>query len=136
MAYCSRINRVLGFSLFMLLGLISLIPEAYGTMSAPMVSSLSAISDGARTPVRLSIDQWGDIYVTDPRGGGVNRYNNAGKLLKSIPVATSPLGVAAVADNTILVSQGTTVQALDKFSGEVKATFGTFKKANGIVTDK
>ena len=136
MAYCSRINRALGFSLFMLLGLISLIPNAFGTMSAPMVTSLSSISNGTRTPVRISIDQWGDIYVSDPRGGGVNRFNNAGKLQKSFPVATSPLGIAAIADDTLLVSQGTAVQALDKFSGEVKATFGIFKKANGITVDK
>jgi len=134
MTHYSSINRVIGLALFLLVGLTPLIPQVYG-VTAPVVSTLASIKDGVRTPVRLAIDQWGDIYVTDPRGGGVNRYNNAGKLQKSIPVTTMPLGVAVASNGDILVSQGTRVQVLDKFSGALKAAFGVFKKANGIAVD-
>jgi uncharacterized Zn-binding protein involved in type VI secretion len=134
MTYCSNIRRIIGLALFLLMGLTPLIPQVYG-VSAPMVSSLTSIKDGVRTPVRLAVDQWGFIYVTDPRGGGVNIFNNAGKKVSSFPVASMPLGVAVATNGDLLVSQGTAVKALDKTSGTVKSVFGAFKKANAITVD-
>jgi NHL repeat len=134
MTHSSSINRVVGLVLFLLLGCTPLIFQV-SAATAPVVSTLSSIKAGVSTPVRLAIDQWGDIYVTDPRGGGLNRFNNAGRLQKSIPVAKMPLGVAVASNGDILVSQGTTVKALDKSIGTLKAEFGSFKKANGITVD-
>ena len=134
MTYCSNIRRIIGLALFLLMGLTPLIPQVYG-VSAPVVSSLNSIKDGVRTPVRLAEDQWGYLYVTDPRGGGVNVYNNAGKKLNSFALKATPLGVAVTPGGDLLVSQGTTVKVLDKGLGTVKTGFGTFKMANAIAVD-
>ena len=131
MTPCSSINRVIALVLFVTLGLV---PTAFA-VTAPVVSTLTSVTDGVRTPVRLALSQWGDIFVTDPRGGGLNKYNNAGTLQKSIRLAVMPKGVAVAANGDILVSQGTTVAVLDPTSGAVKSGFGTFKMANGIAVD-
>ncbi|MFZ4858140.1 MAG: hypothetical protein ACOYL3_17260 [Desulfuromonadaceae bacterium] len=131
MTPCSRINRFTALVLIITLGLV---PTAFA-VTAPVVSTLTSITDGVRTPVRLALSQWGDIFVTDPRGGGLNKYNNAGLLQKSIPMAVTPKGVAVAANGDILVSQGTAVTVLDPASGTVKSSFGTFKMANGIAVD-
>ena len=122
MTHFSSINRIVGLVLFLFVGLTPLVPKVFA-VSAPVVSTLSSIKDGVSTPARLAIDQWGDIYVTDPRGKSVNRFNNAGKLQSSLPIASRPIGVAIANSGDILVSQGTTIKALDKYTGAVKTVW-------------
>ncbi len=131
MTPCSSINRVIALVLFVTLGLV---PTAFA-VTAPVVSTLASITDGVRTPVRLALSQWGDIFVTDPRGGGLNKYSNAGARQKSIPLAVMPKGVAVDSIGNILVSQGTFVVVLDPTSGLPINRFGTFTMANGIAVD-
>ena len=130
----SSSTRVIGLALFLVMGLAPLTPSVYG-VTAPIVRTLNSIKEGVRTPVRLAISQSGDIYVTDPRGGGLNKYNNAGKLMGSFHSATTPKGVAVAANGDILVSRGNSVMVLDANSGSVKKSFGSFKKSNGIAVD-
>ena len=134
MTNCSNMKRIIGLALFLLVGLTPLIPQVYA-VSAPIVSTLSSIKEGVSTPVRLASDQWGNLYATDPRSGGVNVFNNAGLLMRNIPVSGTPTGVAVVSSGDLLVSQGSTVKVLDKNSGAVKTGFGAFKKANAITVD-
>lgn len=102
---------------------------------APVVSTLSVIREGAATPVRVAADRSGNMYVTDPRGGGVLKYNSAGNLLQKIATTSKNiLGVAIAKSGEILVSQGNVV-AVYSVSGAKTAEFGSFGTANGIAVD-
>ena len=108
--------------------------KAYSA-GAPVVSTLSSITEGAVTPVRIASDRSGNMYVTDPRGGGILKYNSAGNLLQKINTAGSNLlGIAVAKNGDILVSQGSVV-AVYSPSGAKTAEFGTFGTANGITVD-
>jgi sugar lactone lactonase YvrE len=103
---------------------------------APLVSTLSAISEGTATPVRVAADQAGNLYVTDTRGGGVLKYNSAGSLLQKIGITGKKLHGIAISPKSgeILVGQESSV-AVYSSSGVKKTEFGTFGAANGIAVD-
>jgi hypothetical protein len=131
----SRNNTIRAICLItsLLLGLATSIDLSHAA-TAPIVTTLSAITEGLSTPVRVAEDQLGNFYVTDPRGGGVLKYSNSGKLKNKIAVAT-PLGIAVAANGDLLVSQGSSVAVINPVSGAISSTFGTFTKANGIAVD-
>jgi uncharacterized protein YfaP (DUF2135 family) len=102
---------------------------------APSVSTLSAITDGSVTPVRIAADMSGNIYVTDPRGGGVLKYNGAGALVQKISTVNRDLlGIAIASNGDVLVSQGASV-AVYTSTGTYVKSFGNFGRANGIAVD-
>jgi hypothetical protein len=102
---------------------------------APVVSTLSSITEGVVTPVRTASDRAGNIYVTDPRGGGILKYNSAGNLLQKIGASGGNLlGIAIANNGDILVSQGNVV-AVYSPAGVKTGEFGTFGRANGIAVD-
>jgi hypothetical protein len=108
--------------------------SAYSAV-APVVTTLSAITEGASTPVRIAVDQSGTLYVTDPRGGGVLVYDITGKRQKTIATtARNLLGIAIAKTGEILVSQGTVVAVYSTDGAKVRE-FGTFGNANGIAVD-
>jgi hypothetical protein len=72
--------------------------------SAPTVTTLSAITEGATTPIRVAVDQSGNLYVTDPRSGGVLKYNSAGNLLQKISTTGKNLMGVAIAKNGDILS--------------------------------
>jgi hypothetical protein len=120
--------------LFLYFGLLSWSSTVYGAV-APVVSTLSAITEGSVTPVRIAADQYGNIYVTDPRGEGVLKYSSAGNLLQKISTTSNNmLGIAVAKSGDILVSQGTGV-AVYSSAGSLKSSFGSFGMANGITVD-
>ncbi len=116
-----------------LLGTMAAIYPANAAV-APLVTTLSSITEGVSTPVRAALDQLGNFYVTDPRGGGVLKYNNAGRLQRKFPVA-NPLGIAVTLNGELLVSQGSSVAVINQNSGTITSNFGSFTKANGIAVD-
>ena len=121
-------------TLILCCGLLAWSNTAYSAV-APVVSTLSAITEGSVTPVRIAADQSGNFYVTDPRGGGVLKYNGAGNLLQTITTTSKNVfGVAIASNGDILVSQGTVV-AVYSAAGSYKSSFGTFGAANGIAVD-
>jgi hypothetical protein len=121
-------------SFFLSYWLMSWNSKAYSAV-VPVVSTLSSIKDGAVTPVRIASDRSGNMYVTDPRGGGILKYNSAGNLLQKIESASKDLlGIAVAKSGDILVSQGSVV-AVYSSSGAKTAEFGTFGTANGITVD-
>lgn len=103
--------------------------------TAPVVSTLSSITEGVSTPVRAATDQLGNFYVSDPRGGGILVYNNAGKLQRKITLPASPMGIAIALNGDLLVSQGSSVAVVNPITGTIASMFGTFKKANAIAVD-
>lgn len=137
MNQCSKPHSILALaiSLFLVTATLStLSTDAHGAI-APMVSALPSVTDGISTPVRLAADLSGNIYVTDPRGGGILKYDNAGNLLQRISLLKNVYGIAIAKNGDLLVSQGATVAVINKTSGAVISQFGTFLSSNGIAVD-
>jgi len=108
--------------------------SAYSAIS-PLITTLPNFTNETRTPVRLAGDQYGYIYVTDPRSGGIQKYNASGNLINSFPASKTVSGIAVDSKGNLLVSQETSVAVFNSSSGTQVAQFGTFIKANGIAVD-
>lgn len=134
MVHSTKIIPILGLAIFILLG-TALLPSKAHSAAAPLVSSLSSITAGASTPVRLATDLSGNIFVTDPRGGGVLKYDNSGNLLQTISTLKTVFGIAIAQNGDLLVSQGTSVAVLNKTTGALLSQFGAFTSSNGIAVD-
>jgi len=102
---------------------------------SPLVSALPSVSVGVSTPVRLAEDSFGNFYLTDPRGGGVLKFDNAGNLLQKMSTLKNVFGIAIAKNGDLLVSQGTDVAVLNASTGAVISRFGTFTGSNGIAVD-
>ena len=107
------------------------------TAPAPVISYLPSVVDGTSTPVRILADSSGNYYVSDPRGGGVLKFNRNGQLLRSFSDVKlrDAVGLALAQNGELLVTHGTTVVRLNVTTGVIQGTFGSFSKANGIATD-
>jgi len=106
--------------------------------TVPAVTVLSPVTKNVSSPLRVVIDQDGSYYVSDPRAGGVSKFNTYGRLVKSIKLPVPPLGVALTGSGSLLASQGDSVVVLDQNgveTGRLGSGAGQFKKANGITVD-
>lgn len=123
-----------------LMAVVAMVGWATGgsAATAPQVTVLPSIVDGVKTPVRLAEDATGNFFVTDPRGGGILKYNGSGKLLQLIPTPRPPQGVVVTSAGSLLVGQGDYVALLDQTGKELRrlgAGAGQFQMANGIALD-
>ena len=114
--------------------------KGFCASSVPVVTPLPAIKDGSVTPNRLAQEpSTGYIFVADPHAGeSVNVYNTVGQLLRKIPVAKEPGGVAFALNGDLLVTQGTYVAVHEKANNwleNVSKRFGSFKSAFAIAVD-
>ena len=134
MDYSGRIISVLGVAAYIFLGVFSFSTEVLGAV-APLVSALPPVTGGVSTPVRLAADSSGNTYVSDPRGGGILTFDSSGNLLQTITTLKKVFGIAIAANDDLLVSQGTSVAVLNKSTGALLSTFGTFISSNGITVD-
>jgi sugar lactone lactonase YvrE len=134
MDHCTKIISILGLSIIIILGTAPFPTKAHSA-TAPLVSALSSVTAGASTPVRLATDSSGSIYVTDPRGGGILKYDSAGNLLQTISTLNNVFGIAIAQNGDLLVSQGTSVAVLNKTTGTLLFQFGSFISSNGIAVD-
>lgn len=133
---CRRLLRQTAAAALALLPAALLLASDARSAVSPLVNPLPPLSDGLSTPVRLAVDPFGSMYVTDPRGGGIVKLDSAGRPDKRIRLPLAPLGVAVARDGSLLVSQGTTVAVVHPDGTPASpASFGTFKKANGITVD-
>jgi len=123
-----------GLAVSFFIGLFAMVENGH-CATAPIVNNLQSISEGISTPVRMATDPLGNIYLSDPRGGGVLKFSSAGKLLQTMRSIKNVSGIAIAPNGDLLVSQGTSVAVLDKTSGSISLQFGAFGKANGIVVD-
>ncbi len=122
----------------LLLMLMLILPVAGAfAATAPLVSILGTVTAGISTPLRIATDQFGNFYLTDPRGGGVLKYNASGSLVATVPVKT-PQGIAVTQGGDLVVGQGSFVSVLDS-TGKEKFKLGKgagqLKMANGITID-
>ncbi|GFE56446.1 Ig-like domain-containing protein [Geobacter sp. AOG1] len=106
--------------------------------TVPVVTVLSPVTKNVSSPLRVVLDAQGNYYVTDPRAGGVLKFNTYGRLVKLIPTTYPSLGIALDDKGNLLVSQGSYVVVLDQNGaelGRLGSGAGQFKKANGIAID-
>lgn len=125
---------VLAFAILML----ALFAPGASAATAPNVAVLSPVTEGVSTPIRVAIDPVGNFYVTDPRGGGVLKYDSAGKLLQKIATGAPPLGIALTQGGNLVVGEGDAVVLMDRNGAELRKLgkgAGQFKMANGIAVD-
>jgi hypothetical protein len=126
---------------------ISLSGIAYA-VPMPTVANLNPIATGVSAPVRIAVDSVNSYYyVSDPRSGGVQKFDFLGRLQQTIRTASSPKGVAVGTTGTtngkLLVSQGTFVAVYDAATGtelfRLRNSADTanfqFSDADGIVVD-
>lgn len=134
----TRLYTSLVFTVIMPAVLVISLTSVTSAATVPVVTVLSPVTRNVSAPVRIVLDPQGNYYVTDPRAGGVSKFNAYGRLLKNIPTQLPPLGVALNDQGNLLVTQGTYVVILDQNGaelGRLGAGAGQFKKANGIVLD-
>lgn len=104
----------------------------------PQATPLSLVTEGVSSPIRVAVDLQGNLYLADPRGGGLLKYSSSGKLLQVIKTAKSPQGVALTPDGNLVVTQGNYAAIIDKNGTEISRLgigAGQFKMANSVTTD-
>lgn len=116
-----------------------------GAAIIPSVSTLDPLENGLQTPLRMALDQNGDVFVADPRSGGVVVLDQFGVVVKTIPVAKAVNAVALLNPLTsnipggkLLVANADQVVVLDQSGIEVAklgSGAGQFKRAAGIAVD-
>lgn len=112
-------------------------PAAGFAVSKPQVQILAPIRTGVLTPVRIAQDQAGNFYLTDPKAGGVLKFDKTG-LLTATFTLKKPQGIAVTDSGDLIVGQGDAVSVMDS-SGNLKFRLGKgvgqFKMADGIAID-
>ncbi|GFO53469.1 hypothetical protein GMSM_04760 [Geomonas sp. Red276] len=109
-----------------------------GAVPVPVVTPLPSLSGGLSTPVKVATDGNGNLFLTDPRGGGVLEFSAAGALVKVIPTAGNPQGIAVTLSGNLVVTVGDHASIVDLSGQEVArlgAATGQFKMANGVAVD-
>ncbi|TWJ18411.1 6-bladed beta-propeller [Geobacter argillaceus] len=134
---CSLRAQITKLTTYALAGMtLSLFPASIQASVAPSISlkpTLLAEKQGISTPVRVTSDPYGYLYVADPRSGGIAKYDRNGKLAGKITTIPNPRAIAISTAGDIIVSRGTTVTRIAA-DGSPKADFtGTFTFASGIV---
>lgn len=103
--------------------------------TSPVVTTLSPVSQGLRSPVKLVMDGAGNYYVADQRLGVV-KYSPYGAPLLTVKTSGVPMGVALALDGNLLVSQGSFVAAYNTTDGsEVSRFSGQLKGSSGLAVD-
>ncbi|MBT0652288.1 Ig-like domain-containing protein [Geomobilimonas luticola] len=134
----TRLYTMLVIAVIMPAVLVISLTSTSSAATVPVVTVLSPVTRNVSSPVRIVLDQQGNYYVTDPRAGGVSKFNTYGRLMKSIPTPLPPLGVALNDQGNLVVTQGSYVVVLDQNGaelGRLGSGAGQFKKANGIAID-
>lgn len=107
--------------------------------TVPAVTILTPpVTKNVGTPLRIALDADGVFFVTDPRVGGVSKFDSHGQLIKVLKTRKPSQGIALNDKGNLLVSQGDAVVILDKEGvelGWLGSGAGQFKKANGIAVD-
>jgi hypothetical protein len=130
--YVKRLISAIGLATTILFGPLTNIALS----AAPTVVNLPDITSEIRTPVRLAMDSSGNIYVSDPKAGGVLKYDSAGTFIRKYPMSKIANGVAIAKGGELLITQVTSVAVIDPATGNTAhADFGPFKYANGIAVD-
>ncbi len=117
---------------------ISLASAAYAATKPAVTVLTPPVTKNVGSPLRVAFDSKGDFFVTDPRVGGVTKFNSHGQAVEVLKTQRPPQGIALNDQGNLLVSQGDSVAILDLGGaelGRLGSGAGQFKKANGIAVD-
>lgn len=117
---------------------LTFVTDANSIATSPSITTISGITDRISTPLRLTVDRYGYIYVCDPRGGGVLQYSNSGMFIQRIPTPADPLGIATDASNQLVVTMGGTAAFINPATFSVTpfpVPATPFKMLNGVTID-
>lgn len=130
-------KKIVLLSLIALAATVISLPTASFSATSPVVSVLSPLAKGLRSPVKIALDADGNIYVADQRAGGVVKFSASGAKLLTIQTAAAPNGLAFAQDGTLLVSQDSFVARYDVATGlEIgRLTGGQLQLPVGIAVD-
>lgn len=143
MITCHRSNK-LSLVTMIVIAVISLAINATAA-TAPSVSTLDPLEKGLQTPLKMALDQNGDLFVADPRSGGIVVLDQYGVVSKTISTAKTVTALAILNPLTsnipggkILAAYADQVVVFDQAGVEVAklgSGAGQFKRAAGIAVD-
>lgn len=137
----ARIQRELSLLVISLIAAVISLPMAASVASALESKALAPVTQMLKAPVRIALDGSGGFYVTDPRSGGVQKYDASGAFVRLLKTSGSPQGVAVMANGNLVVTMTTYAAIIDNVTGlEVRrlGTAGTetaFGFADGVAID-
>lgn len=104
--------------------------------TAPVVTILKPVTEKLGTPLRVVFDTQGNYFVSDPRAGGVLKYNSSDQLVGVLKTKSPPAGIALNSTGSLLVGQGNFVAVIDKNGLESgRIGVGQIVKTGGIAVD-
>lgn len=137
-------NNKISLVTIIVITVISLAVSALAA-TAPLVSTLDPLEKGLQTPLRMALDQNGDVFVADPRSGGIVVLDQYGVVSKTISTAKTVNALAIlnpltsnIAGGKVLVAYSDQVVVLDQAGTEIAklgSGAGQFKRAAGIAVD-
>ncbi len=101
---------------------VFILPAAGFAVTSPVVQVLGSVRTGVITPVRMAEDSAGNFYLTDPKAGGVLKFDRTG-LLKTTFTFKKPQGIAVTGAGDLIVGQGDSVSVVDSL-GNLKFRLG------------
>lgn len=113
-----RIHSIL--SLCLAISLLFSVIWLGSAFAAPTFTSLGQIkAEGLQVPGAMDLDEAGNLYVADARGGLVHKFNAFGKLLQSFNLKGSGRGLAVTPDGSKLyVARQQTVAIVNAETGD------------------
>lgn len=134
-----RLFPILKKVAFSLAALAISLTSASFAATAPVTTVLTPpVTKHLGSPLRLAFDAKGAFFVTDPRMGGISKFDSLGQFIQLIKTPEAPQGIAINDQGNLIVSQGNSVAILDQNGSEIGhlgSGVGQFKKANGIAID-
>ena len=104
----------------------------------PRISNLPSVTAGLSTPLRIAADSAGNYYLSDPRGGGILKYDESWNLIQTMTAVRRANGLTLTADGNLLAGQGDRVIILSPAGGVLGmlgAGAGQFRMAGGMTID-
>lgn len=132
-----RAKRIIALGIMVLVIAVISRPVFSYAVTAPSVTVLSPIAQGLRTPVKIALDAEGNLYVADPRAGGIVKLNMYGVKQGLIPTVNAANGLCFAQDGTLLVSQGNAVVRYNAATGQEigRLNGGNLRAPAGIAID-
>lgn len=131
------VKKHIGLMVCVVLLLPLLAVSAHGALP-PRITNLASVTAGLSTPLRIAADSAGNYYLSDPRSGGILKYDGSWNLIRTITAARRANGLTVTAEGNVLAGQGDRVSIINAAGTEVGmlgAGAGQFRMAGGITVD-